>query len=313
MIWIIGSGNMALEYAKILKHKKKTFKVVGRGLLSSSNFTKKTGIPVVSGGIENFLSFNKLIPTYAIVCVNINNLFDVTSKLIDHGVNKILCEKPGALKISQLKILDEKSKIKKIKLYIAYNRRFYTSVVKLKKIINKENGLKSLHFDFTEKSKKIEKLNHPSNVKSKWIIANSAHVIDTAFFLAGMPKEIITMKKGSLNWPKKSSIFSGSGNTKNSVYFSYNANWNVPGNWKIELMTNKSRLLLQPMEELKIINNDLSISKISEKKIDYDTIFKPGLFRMICLFEKNELTDFCTIEHQIKLLKLCNKIAGYKD
>ena len=313
MIWIIGSGNMALEYAKVLKYKKKKFITIGRSKISSDNFTKISGIPAISGGIENFLLSNKSVPTYSIVCVNINNLFNVTSRLIDHGVDKILCEKPGSLEISQLKILDKKSKSKKIKLYIAYNRRFYSSIRKLKKIINQDSGLQSIHFDFTEKSKKIEKLNHPLNVKDKWVIANSSHVIDTVFFLAGMPKKLTTMKKGSLHWHKKSSVFSGAGKTKNNIYFSYTANWNAPGNWKIELMTNNNKLLLQPMEELKIIEKDLSISKIEDKTTNYDKAFKPGLFRMISLFDKNELDDFCSVEEQINLLKVYNKIAGYKD
>ncbi len=302
---------MAYEYAKVLKYKKLNFTVVGNRKSSCKAFNKKTGLEVVNGGVENFLLDNPTLPKYAIVCVNIDKLCEVTTKLIEFGVKKILCEKPGSLLLGELIKMNALSRLKKVNLYIAYNRRFYGSVIELKRKINKDNGLKSLHFDFTEKSIKIKNLKHSAFVKSRWLIANSLHIIDTAFYLAGMPKTINLSKIGKkLNWHPNSSIFVGSGITKRNILFSYNANWNVPGNWKMEFMTNNKRYILEPIEELYEKKAGLE-KKIIKNKKNFDIMFKPGLYEMISSFNKGNYLNFCSIKDQIKLIKLCNRIAGY--
>ena len=311
MIWIIGSGNMASQYARVLTYKKIKFQVIGRSKKSCDRFSKENDISVFSGGIENFLSKNYYLPDYAIVCVNINSLYKVTMKLMSKGIKKILCEKPGSLNINDLKKLNQKSIKENTDIFIAYNRRFYGSVSKLRNMIKLDNGLNAVHFDFTEKSKKIKNLKHPKNVKSRWVIANSAHVIDIVFFLSGFPSKFISYHEGGLSWHKKSSIFLGSGMTKKNVYFTYNSNWNIEGNWKIEFMTKKNRLLLEPMEDLKVIKENSKYSLLNNKKINYDKMFKPGLYRMLSKFHKSDYQDFCSLSEQIELIKICNRIAGY--
>ena len=43
-VWLIGSGKMAQDYAKVLEALDTTFKVIGRGADSSSIFSKQMGI-----------------------------------------------------------------------------------------------------------------------------------------------------------------------------------------------------------------------------------------------------------------------------
>ena len=54
-ILLVGAGNMAREYAKVLKALKKSFLAVGRGEENASAFEKTTGIPAVTGGLEKWL------------------------------------------------------------------------------------------------------------------------------------------------------------------------------------------------------------------------------------------------------------------
>ena len=83
-------------------------------------------------------------------------------------------------------------------------------------------------------------------------MANSTHVVDLAFFLGGAPEKISSYVGGKLDWHPNGSIFSGAGITKNNTLFSYNANWEAPGRWGVEVITNKSRLILRPLEKLQI-------------------------------------------------------------
>ena len=74
------------------------------------------------------------------------------------------------------------------KIYIAHNRRFYESVRFLKKILLEGESITSVRFEFTEWIHRmdLEKINF--DVQQNWITANSSHVLDTVFFLAGYPK-----------------------------------------------------------------------------------------------------------------------------
>ena len=131
-IWLIGSGQMAIEYFKVLKKLNINFRVLGRGILTAKKFKKITNCEVELGGIKaNIKKFGT--PKYAIVTVDADQLKNVAKDLISAGTRNILLEKPGALNIEELKKLIKISKRKQNKILIAYNRRFYSSIIKAKK------------------------------------------------------------------------------------------------------------------------------------------------------------------------------------
>ena len=126
-IWIIGSGSISKEYFKVLR-KKNFIIVVGRGKKTSDSFEKETGHKVISGGLNNFLATSPTLPKYVIIAVDILLLTEISKTLIKYGVKKILCEKPGAIFLKDLKYIDRLSKKNLCKFYIAYNRRFYENI-----------------------------------------------------------------------------------------------------------------------------------------------------------------------------------------
>ena len=60
-IVLIGTGPMALDYAKVLTSLEIKFKVIGRGEESALKFESQTGIKPIIGGIDSFL---QLYPTF---------------------------------------------------------------------------------------------------------------------------------------------------------------------------------------------------------------------------------------------------------
>ena len=100
--------------------------------------------------------------------------------------------------------------------------------------------------------------------------------IDLAFFLGGEPKELSCFTFDKLAWHKPA-VFTGAGITNTGALFSYQANWNAPGRWGIEILTSQHRLYLRPMEKLQIQNTG-SVD-ISEVEIDdqLDKEFKPWI------------------------------------
>ena len=141
----------------------------------------------------------------------------------------------------------------------------------------------------------------------KWLIANSSHVIDLAFYFAGEPEKFHFYSGRNLNLPKD--IFVGSGITTKGVYFNYSANWDAPGRWCVELLTHKHRLILKPMEELYV--QDLNNIEISKLNVDdsLDKCYKAGLYNQILDFISKEPTRrLKTIEEQLNSISVYEKI-----
>ena len=196
MIWIIGSGYMGIEYAKVLKNLRKDFVTIGRGEENVRKFREATGNEAIVGGLKNFLEKKPDKPSEVIVASNVEQLFETTTQLLDFGVKSVLLEKPGGTNKEQIKKLSELAKTKSANIVLAYNRRFYSSTDKAIEIIHADGGVTSFNFEFTEWSHTIEVLNKPKETFEAWLVANSSHVINMAFFLGGYPKQMSSYSAG---------------------------------------------------------------------------------------------------------------------
>lgn len=298
---------MASEYTKVLKHMGCDFIVVGRGRESSEAFQKETDITPFTGGADKFLSESDYNDWKAIVAVTGDQLGKVTISLIKHGVKSILVEKPGGLDEREIKLVKELSKKYSVKVYVAYNRRFYASVKKAQEIIKEDGGILSFHFEFNELSGQVARLKSPATIKAQWLLHNSSHVIDLAFLLGYSPKSMVSQTYGSLSWHPEGAIFTGCGISKSNIPFTYHANWQAPGRWNLEIMTKNHRLVFRPMEKLQVQKKG-SFELININLDDeLDTKFKPGLFKQVESFlgDKNSL---CTIEEQSENINWYNRI-----
>lgn len=299
LIWIVGAGGIAIEYAKILKSLGRDFIVIGRGETSAVKFKEATGIEPILGGLENYLKTTPELPEKAINCVRASDLGKTNICLSNYGVKCILSEKPGCLPEEVEAVRNAVAK-NGTTIYIAYNRRFYASVFAAEKIIKEDGGLLSFNFEFTEWAHVIEASSTiPEIEKNNLFITNSTHVVDLAFFLGGEPKEMTCYQNGSVGWHTPSN-FAGSGISDKGVLFSYNANWNAPGRWAVELLTAKHRIYLKPMEQLQL--QDIGSVKVYPVEIDdhLDKEFKPGFYLETKAFIEGNDSRFCTIEEQAK-------------
>ncbi len=300
---------MAIEYAKVLKYLNEDFIVIGRGVKSAKIFTETTNIKVHLNDIDKFLSENNHNPSYAIVAVTGDQLGNVARTLIQYGFKKILLEKPGGLNNEDIISLGNEAKKFNSKVLIAFNRRFYTSVIKAKEIIQKDGGASSFNFEFTEWSHIIEGLDKNEEIKNLWLLHNSSHVIDLAFYLGGSPQNIKCFVSGSLKWHPRASVFTGAGVTEEGVLFSYHSNWDAPGRWSVEILTKFHRLILCPLEKL-IIQKKASVDREYVKIDDWaDKKFKPGLYQQVKAFLNDNYNNFIDINEQVKKLKLYDTIS----
>lgn len=311
---VIGSGGMAAEYLKVLRSLGRTADIVGRG---ASNLNKlKESYPENNyyyDGLDSYFNNQKHVPQFAINTVNIEYLGAISEKLLIHGIKYLLIEKPGDLDLNQLKHVSKISRDKGSEVYIAYNRRFYSSVTSLISEVKKDGGITSVSFEFTEWAHTFGPDTHSLAALNKWVISNSSHVIDTVFYLIGKPKELFSkvIGKKNIEWHPSGSIFIGAGISTQDIPFTYNSNWSGPGRWAIEVVTRKKRYYLKPMEQL----FEQSLGSISLNKLEIDDIldleYKPGLFLQTKSFLELNFKKMQSIESQIEAIKIYQKISGY--
>ena len=203
------------------------------------------------------------------------------------------------------------SSVNKTEVWIAYNRRFYASVMKAEEMIAFDGGVTSVQFEFTEWSHLIRELPMDAEVKEHLFLNNSTHVVDLVFHLGGIPQNWKCWHSGTIEWHPTAARFCGAGITNSGVLFSYMADWEAPGRWGIEFFTNARRLIFRPMEELKVI--PLGSVKMESVKLDdtLDKKFKPGLFLQTDAFLKGETDRLCSLKQQMEHAKIYNEMAGY--
>jgi predicted dehydrogenase len=312
MIWLVGAGEMSVNYFKVLEAKKQNCIVIGRGDVSAARFEKDTNHSVVIGGLKDFLMTKPDKPASAIVSVPVDELYDITTQLLDYGVHQILVEKPGGMSAKEIGSLNKRCDTLNANVYIAYNRRFFSSVRKAQEMIILDGGVTSFNFELTEWAHVIEKLEKPPEVLEKWFLANSSHVADLAFFLGGKPEQISSYTGGGLNWHPAASVFSGAGVSDKGALFNYSANWETAGRWSVEMLTKEKKYILSPMERLQVqCRGSLKIEEVElNENVDMD--FKPGLYMQVEAFLNNDTSSLCSIDDQTILFSIYKKMAGYQ-
>jgi predicted dehydrogenase len=316
-IWLIGTGQMAMDYAKVLNTLGKEYIVIGRGAQKAKDFEEAFGKTVFAGGLDSYLLKDKTIPEFVINAVGIDKLTEVTTTLLKHGCKNILVEKPGVAYANEVDGLAKFAKNMHANVYLAYNRRFYQSVLVAKKIIEEDGGVQSFNFEFTEWAHQIEGIKHLKTQEElqNWFLGNSTHVIDLAFYLGGNPKEMASFVSGKdqIEWHTKSSNYSGAGISNTGALFSYHANWKSPGRFSVEILTHKHRLIFRPLEKLQIQNiGSVAINFVDGIDYSYDENYKPGLFLQTKAFLENNTSEFINIQEQQSLINsFYLKMSGY--
>ncbi|MCX6182702.1 MAG: gfo/Idh/MocA family oxidoreductase [Bacteroidetes bacterium] len=300
-VLLIGTTPIAIDHWKVLNALGCETVVVGQGQQNAALFEKETGVKVHVGGVEKFIAENSLNDfDSALVSVGAEKLKEVTIALLNKGLHKILLEKPGGLNRQEMEMLAAETLKHKATVLLAYNRRFYASVLAAEEIIAKDGGVKSLQFEFTEWSHQLDTLPLKEIVKRNWIYAGSTHPIDLAFYFGGKPKEMKSFSAGKLAWHDKS-IFYGAGKTEKDVLFSYAANWAAPGRWVVEILTNNYRLYFKPMEQLHIQNKgSVAVNKV-EIDDSLDVQYKAGLYLQAKAFLEGNHSRFLTIAQQAEM------------
>jgi predicted dehydrogenase len=315
MILIAGAGAIGQEYALVLKAMEQEFSIVCQSKQSAQKMRNEFEVSTYSGGLAEHLRQNEQKYQSCILALPIEILAENCLVAMEAGIDNILVEKPVALNRDILSKLLATAQNFRAKIFVAYNRRFFSSVLKLQDLAKIDGGLTSINFEFTEWVDKIQWQHKSSELVNNWLIANSSHVIDLAFHLIGEPKDFSCYSKFVCNselLPFKVKSYSGAGISETGASFSYQANWDGPGRWCIVCCSKNYRYVLSPLEKLQIIKRNQVKSEFVELEDHYDEQFKPGFYRQVKAF----LTDkkgLMTLEQQYQRFLVYQEIDEPKQ
>lgn len=313
-IAIMGTGLIAHDHAKAIASLGYTPCLISRSVERAKEIESTTGFDCIGGGIAGYKAAGKPFDR-VVVALPIQASAEVTKECILAGAKELFLEKPAALTCNELVDLNSIADEHNAHCYIAYNRRFFSSVLKLKELIEQDGGATSFTFDFTEWGHVIGPLaTMDATVKSNLILANSSHVIDMAFHLGGWPKEISIYGKGvdNLPWHPSRAQYSGAGTTNEGAVFAFHANWESGGRWSVEVCTKAAKYILRPLEKLQIMpRGKIDITEI-EIDDSNDKNFKPGFLLQMRAFLTRDsgFENLCMLKDQVKHAELYKRIAG---
>jgi predicted dehydrogenase len=307
-IWVVGAGNMALEYAKILNYLEINHSVIVRNKNRAKNFKLLKNCKIILGDL-NFALETLPPPKYSIVCTNVTNLFLATKTLLEKSVDNLLIEKPGLLSLEHLKIINKLISKTKSNVFYAFNRRYLPSVLELLRRTYENGELLALHTELSERWNLIPKEAKDKEELKKWGISNSIHMIDLIQLIAGDIKQITTYRNKGLLLHPSGSQFVFSGETVNNIMLSGVASWGSGGGWSIDAFSKNYKLSLNPIETLNLTDNKTfkkNLIIMSETET-----FKLGLKPMLEDFLNFNFGHLCSIEQLKKNIIFANKLFGY--
>jgi predicted dehydrogenase len=221
-VLIVGAGPIGTEYIRICRDQALGCVVVTRTAETAAAVADAfDDVEVHHGGLSAYLAAHTPPPT-AIIATPVRTLARMTELLIHAGVTSLLVEKPCCLSASAARRVATTAAEHAADVWVAYNRRHYASVQRARRYIVADGGVSSVWVEITEATDRIDPTGHPAAVLRRWGIANTSHVLDLAFDLAGPPTRLRAEQHGSaVPWHPAGSVFMGTGRTADGVPIAY--------------------------------------------------------------------------------------------
>ena len=315
---IIGAGAMARAHHAALRAAGVKPDVLGRGEASAAAFEAETGVRPSTGRLADQLAARNGAPIRrAVIAAPVGALAETCRQLLDAGAERVLLEKPGGVDAGAVTALARATGSDRVR--IAYNRRFLTSVLAARAMIEADGGVTSFLVEFNENIPAVRSLDaHGEAVKRNWFFANSTHVVDLAFFLAGAPQslpedfELHPIVRDGDAGPPPGGRYAGAG-VCGGAAFAYHADWSSAGRWGLEICTRERRLIFKPLETVsQIRRGSFKMDPVSLEE-EPDGV-KPGLAAMLKAFlETPDDGALLTLRAQADRLAAFAPMAGLES
>ena len=270
-LFFFGAGSIINEHIKAFRSQKNVclYAILSRTPKKAIVLKKKYKIKHVFKKISE-IHHEKNTISVAIVGVSVGSTYQVC-KNVFNLFDFCLVEKPAGYNYEESKKIYSLPKKKNLKVFVALNRRFYSSSLSLHNLLHKAKGTRVVNILDYENTFSIKSA-HPKKIIDNWMFSNSIHMIDYANFICR--GRLISIKKN---------IFSKQKKLIHLIYSSgdiciYQSIWERPGPWTVTVSTNKFYFKLDPLEELSFrTTNSYKYNLIPRD--NHDKTYKPGFYK----------------------------------
>lgn len=245
--------------------------ITSRTVERAKSLARQYGIADVCSTISDL--YHKHKPDGLIVAVSELQTYDVLINASKFPWS-ILVEKPAGYNFVQAKNLHENVRLRQNSIFVAFNRRHYSSTREVLQQLNDVDGNRFVVINDQEDPEFALADKRPLEVVENWMYANSIHLIDYFSFFCRGNIEIVNR---IVPWRGLGTEFVlceleySSGDK--GVYLSY---WNRPHPWSVSISTKEMWWEIRPIESATRISRQSRVP-VSIEKNKWDTDFKPGL------------------------------------
>ncbi len=289
----IGFGKQALEYAKVFKFLNiEITSAFVRNKRKNNHTLNKFNVKNIYNNLDLALKEKKFN------CIFIFLPWNKIEKKIIYILKKtnkiIYSEKPIALSTKKLIKINKYVQKKNRKLFILYNRRYYSTYSFIKKNLKNSNFELTVHIP-EKKSYVIKNIDRKLNGKIKFHL--TSHWID--FFTSLFNLKIINVTKKI-----KKFYFKLNGKSKNNIItLKYDDEGFIKANFNIK----KKKYKFKTLEKVykKNISNNRFILLINENRVNK---FKPGILNLVKAIKNKEKITLPETKDLIKIYKHLEKL-----
>lgn len=270
---IIGAGNMAKEHLKAFTaiDDVNVVGIFSRSIEKCDVIIKQYPGIQVCNSISDLYLQNK--PDLVVIAVSELSTESVCMETFKYPWT-CLIEKPVGYNLEvAARILAEAQK-NKINVYVALNRRHYSSTIKVLEQLAESNQKRVVHVNDQESPKAALDSGQPALIVENWMYANSIHLIDYFTFLC---RGSVISVDHVVSWNPQNPFYVCAKLTYDSGDIGiYEAFWDAPAPWCISINTPAKRWELRPLE-LAFLQNYGSRKQEEIELNPWDKEFKPGL------------------------------------
>ena len=272
---IVGAGKIAREHAKAFLDIEKTelLGVTSRSKKPLEAFATDFKVTNKCDNIEQL--YRTTQAELVIITVNVDQILSVLLECACYPWT-ILVEKPLGINLTEGNYLDKALGDATNQIYVALNRRHYSTFRELDRLINLDSGQRIIKVTDQEDQFAARAAGFSTQITENWMFANSIHLID---ILRQFGRGKIIDIDQSSKWKSMTTM-----KHQVSIAFDsgdigiYECQWNEAGPWSVSVTKENSTWLMKPLEKLTQIFESGGAIDLTPKS-DWDTNFKPG-FRL---------------------------------
>ena len=278
--------------------------IVNRGGSDPSSLMKRYAIPTCYVGVEKALAKRDF--DAAIVAVPPSSTLAISKDLFESDIH-CLIEKPPGTTVEEASALCSAAVRPKVTSAVAFNRRFYSSVLEAAEYVEALGAPYAIHVNSPERLEKIRKSGEPEETTRNRIVTNTCHSIDLFTAFAGEYEAVESV--GSPRYADGIRVdYAGSIRFRKGASGMFSSHWSSPGDRVVTLYGRDYKLEINLSRNRLTATHGKSVRMFRPGPVDW--VFKAGVYLQDFQFLAAALTGapvpapFATLEQAFQTQRL---------